>query len=204
MRPRAVVPPTALLVVVLLVAACAGSATPPATSDPGTATSTGPATAGSVTPTGTTSSSDPFNGTDIAWLQLTVAMHERVLPMLDLVPAQTAEPALRRLAAQVRDTHRADLALSRKLLDRSRAPKTNPHEGHDMPGMVTAAELATLGTATDADFRRLFTHHLREHLEQATRVARAEQKSGADPATTALAAAIARTGTAYLAQLDHL
>ncbi|MBF9134798.1 DUF305 domain-containing protein [Plantactinospora sp. S1510] len=219
MSPRTVVPPTALLVVALLVAACAGSATPPATSDPGTPTSAGPTsagptsagptsagptTAGPAAPAGTTSSSAPYNGTDIAWLQLTVAMHERVLPMLALVPAQTTDPALRRLAAQVEDTHRAELAQSRKLLDRSGAPRTNPHEGHDMPGMVTAAELAALGTATEAQFRRLFSRHLREHLGQAARVARAEQKSGADPATTALAATVARTASAALTQLDHL
>jgi uncharacterized protein (DUF305 family) len=202
MRPRTVVPPTALLVLALLVAACADLATSPGPSNPATATSVGPTTVASEASAGAASSSDPFNGTDIAWLQLTVAMHERVLPMLDLVPAQTTDPALRRLAAQVRDTHRAELALSRKLLDRSGAPKTNPHEGHDMPGMVTAAELAALGTATDAaQFRHLFTQHLREHLEQAARVARAEQKSGADPATTALAATITRTATGYLAQL---
>ncbi|MBE1486344.1 DUF305 domain-containing protein [Plantactinospora soyae] len=204
MRARVVVvPSTAMLVVVLLVAACAGSAPPP-TSVPGTAASPVPATPGPAAQTGTTSSSGPFNVTDVAWLQLTVAMHERVLPMLDLVPAQTVEPALRRLAARVRDTHRADLALSRKLLDSAGAPKTNPHEGHDMPGMVTAAELSALGTAGDAEFRRLFSQHLRAHLEQATRVARAEQTSGAEPTTTALAAAIVRTGTTYLNQLDHL
>jgi uncharacterized protein (DUF305 family) len=204
MRTIAVVPSAALLGVLLLVAGCADSAAPPA-SDAGTPTSVAPATAAPPAPpapagTGGTSAG-PFNGTDVAWLQLTVAMHERVLPVLDLVPERSADPAVRRLAAQVRQTHRTDLERSRTLLDRSGAPKTNPHEGHDMPGMVTAAELTALSAANGAEFRRLFGQHLREHLEQAVRLAAAEQRSGAEPATTTLAAGIARTGTAYLGQL---
>ncbi|GAA3780647.1 hypothetical protein GCM10022225_81240 [Plantactinospora mayteni] len=205
MRPSAVTPAAAtLLVVVLLAVGCAGPAATPAPVS-GTPTGAAPVTTGAPpTPAGTPSPSGPFNGTDIAWLQLTVAMHERVLPLLDLVPERTAEPAVRRLAVRVRETHRADLDRSRRLLDRSGAPQTNPHEGHDMPGMVTATELTTLGTAPDAEFRRLFGEHLRAHLEQSVRVATAEQRSGADPDTTALAGAVARTGTGYLSQLAQL
>ncbi|GAB3967128.1 DUF305 domain-containing protein [Plantactinospora veratri] len=202
MRLGTVAATAAALVAVLLAGGCAGSETPPA-SVPGTPTSAATAARPTV-PTGTPSLSGPFNGTDIAWLQLTVAMHERVLPLLDLVPERTADPAVRRLAARVRETHRADLDRSRRLLDRSGAPKTNPHEGHDMPGMVTAAELTALGTAPEAEFRRLFGQHLRAHLEQSVRVAGAEQRSGADPETTALAGAIVRTGGAYLTGLAQL
>ncbi|AVT33988.1 DUF305 domain-containing protein [Plantactinospora sp. BC1] len=202
MRFGTVAPAAAALVALLLVGGCAGSDAAPA-SVSGTPTSA--ATAGRpAVPTGTPSLSGPFNGTDIAWLQLTVAMHERVLPLLDLVPQRTADPAVRRLAARVRETHRADLDRSRRLLDRSGAPKTNPHEGHDMPGMVTAAELTALGTAPEAEFRRLFGQHLRAHLEQSVRVAGAEQRSGADPETTALAGTIVRTGSAYLTRLAQL
>lgn len=188
--------PAALLVALLVVTGCADSAAPPV-AGPGTPTSASPAAT-----THTSRSASPFNGTDIAWLQLTVAMHERVLPMLDLVPERTADPAVRRLAVQVRDTHRADLDRARKLMARTAAPPDNPHQGHDMPGMLTSAELKALGTATDPEFRRLFGQHLRDHLEQSIRIARAEQTSGADPATTALAAAIVRTATTYLHQLS--
>jgi uncharacterized protein (DUF305 family) len=131
-------------------------------------------------------------------------MHERVLPMLDLVPRRTTDPAVRRLAAQVRETHRADLARSRALLARTGAPRTNPHEGHDMPGMVTAAELTTLGAATGTEFHRRFVQHLRAHLEQSVRVAGSERRSGAERTTTTLADAIVRTGTTYLKQLTVL
>ncbi|MEQ4306073.1 DUF305 domain-containing protein [Plantactinospora sp. B6F1] len=210
---RGTVGSAALLVAVLLAGGCAGSAPAPA-SVPGTPTGVPPAVAGRPSgPAGTpgpsgapsvSGLSGPFNGTDIAWLQLAVALHERVLPVLELVPTRSTDPAVRRLAAEIREGHRADIDRFRALLDRSGAPRTNPHAGHDMPGMVTDADLATLGAATGVEFHRLFGRHLRAHLEQSVRVADTEQRSGAEPTTTVLAGAVVRTGRAYLARLDQL
>ncbi|WP_406064098.1 DUF305 domain-containing protein [Micromonospora sp. NBC_00860] len=186
-----------VLIAVLLVGGCgigpqdaASTATPPVTAPPAT---TAP------TPTGTA-----FNPTDIAWLQLTVAMTERLLPVLDLVPARTTDPAWRRTAAQVATTRRAELDRARRLLADAAAPTTNPHEGHDMPGMVTAQEMTALRAANGQPFHRLLAGHLRAHLAQSVRVATSEQQSGIQPATVALAAAVVRSGTADLARLDHL
>ncbi|WP_410817144.1 DUF305 domain-containing protein [Micromonospora sp. 050-3] len=191
--------PTAftVLIAVLLVAGCgagprdaASTTTPSVTAPPAT---TAP------TPTGTA-----FNPTDIAWLQLTVAMTERLLPALDLVPARTTDAAWRRTATQVATTRRADLDRARQLLADAAAPTTNPHEGHDMPGMATAQEMAALRAASGQSFHRLLAGHLRAHLAQSVRIATAEQQSGVQPATVALAAAVVRSGTADLARLDHL
>ncbi|MDG4791157.1 DUF305 domain-containing protein [Micromonospora sp. WMMD1102] len=213
MRRRAAPGTAALLVVVLLAGGCAGSAAPlsPVPGTPAGAARATPAhppdpsgTPGAPSEAGAPGPAAPFNGTDVAWLQLNIAMHERVLPLLDLVPRRTADPAVRRLAARIRQTHRVDLDRSVRLLDRSGAPRTNPHEGHDMPGMVTAVELATLGSAPEAEFRRLLGVHLAAHLEQSVRIAGAEQRAGADSETTALAGAIVRTGSAYLNQLGRL
>ncbi|MEV5693638.1 DUF305 domain-containing protein [Micromonospora globbae] len=192
---------SALVAVALLVSGCAhaGPAARPPTATTGNAASP----AGTAGPGGTRGAA-AFNGTDVAWLQLHVAMAERLLPALDLVPARTTDPAWRRLAAQVAATHRADLTRARGLLAGSGAPATNPHEGHDMPGMVTAEQLAELRSASVAALHRLLAQHLRAHLTQAVRVAAAEQRSGAHPAVTALAAAVVRNGTAALARLDRL
>ncbi|MCG5441462.1 DUF305 domain-containing protein [Micromonospora sp. NIE79] len=191
--------PTAstVLIAVLLIAGCgagprdaASATTPPVTAPPAT---TAP------TPTGT-----GFNPTDIAWLQLTVAMTERLLPVLDLVPARTTDRAWRRTATQVAAARRADLDRARRLLADAAAPTTNPHEGHDMPGMATAQEMTALRAAGGQSFHRLLAGHLRAHLAQSVRIATAEQQSGVQPATVALAAAVVRSGTADLARLDHL
>ncbi|MFI7658238.1 DUF305 domain-containing protein [Micromonospora parva] len=189
-QPRA----GALLVAVLLVAGCGAgrrdaAGTPPVSAPPATVAPTPSGTAGS------------FNPTDIAWLQLAAAMAERLLPVLDLVPARTTDPAWRRLAARVAATQRADLDHARRLLAEAGAPTTNPHEGHDMPGMVTAEQVAALRSATGAQLHRLLAGHLRAHLTQSVRIAAAEQQNGVQPATVALAAAITRNATAHLTHL---
>ncbi|MEV7327614.1 DUF305 domain-containing protein [Micromonospora sp. NPDC093244] len=186
----------ALLVAVTLVSGCT-TGTP-------VADDSAPPSTGVVSTAPATGAAGPFSATDIAWLQLTVAMAQRLLPVLDLVPTRTADPAWRRLAAQMRAGSGTDLARSHQLLADSGAPATNPHEGHDMPGMITADELAALRSATGRPFQRLLAAHLRAHLAQSVRVATAEQQGGVHQGTTAMATAVVRTGTADLARLDRL
>ncbi|MBM7489175.1 uncharacterized protein (DUF305 family) [Micromonospora luteifusca] len=186
-----------LFLAALLVTACAtGSST---TTAPSTAAAAGPS--GSVSPSG---SASLFSPTDVAWLQLTVAMNERLLPVLDMVPSRTTDRAWRTFAARLGTVHRADLSTARRLLAESGAPATNPHEGHDMPGMVTEQELTTLRSVTGVAFERLAGQHVRAHLQQAVRIATAEQRNGVYPATTALATEVVRAGDAELTRLDRL
>ncbi|WP_433534074.1 DUF305 domain-containing protein [Micromonospora sp. CA-249363] len=184
----------ALLMTAMLVAGCAG----------GPSSTTDDAAPQAPAPTAASPTAGAFSPTDIAWLQLTAAMTQRLLPVLDLVPSHTSDPTWRRLATQVQASARADLTRSRDLLNEAGAPTTNPHEGHDMPGMITADELAALRSASGKTFQRLLAAHLRAHLAQAVKIAAAEQRAGVHPATTALAAAVIRAGDDDLARLDQL
>ncbi|WP_433124674.1 DUF305 domain-containing protein [Micromonospora sp. CA-240977] len=200
------------LAALLLVTACASGPPPtPAatTAAPPTATTAAaaPSSATTAVPVGSAApggSAGLFSPTDVAWLQLTVAMNERLLPVLDLMSSRTTDPAWLRFAARLGTAHRADLSTARRLLAESGAPTTNPHEGHDMPGMVTDGELATLRSATGVGFQRRAGQHVRAHLDQAVRIATAEQRGGVHPATRVLASAVVRTGNADLAGLARL
>ncbi|MEV0607281.1 DUF305 domain-containing protein [Polymorphospora rubra] len=189
-RPTAAhtVPTAALLVALLSGCAPAGG--------------TGP-TPSAATPA-TTVVAASFNGTDLAWVQLMIPMNERTLPLLELAAAHGADPAVRRFADEVHAAHLTELARLRELRTLAGLDGTNPHEGHDMPGMATAVQLDALRAATGAEFDRLFHDRLREHVDQSARVSRSEQESGADPATIALAAEMARSRAAYLTRLDQL
>ncbi|MET7336313.1 DUF305 domain-containing protein [Nonomuraea sp. NPDC005650] len=145
-----------------------------------------------------------FNTTDIAWLQLMIAMEERALLLLDLGAGPGRSPAVRGLAGRLRQAHAGELRRLRAGLGRTGLPSRNPHEGHDMPGMATPAELAALGAATGGAFDRLFLTRLREHVEQTALVSRSEQVSGMDRATRDLAAAIVRNRTAERGLLDEI
>ncbi|MBQ1023394.1 DUF305 domain-containing protein [Micromonospora sp. C95] len=202
----------ALLGALLFVAGCAtgtppttGGPSPPRTGPPSDlAPVTGPAPAAGSPTTVLPGTDGQFSSTDIAWLQLTVAMAERLLPILDLVPSRTTDPAWRRLATRIETGERMHLSRSRRLLVDSGAPVANPHEGHDMPGMVTDEELTALRSATGQQFHHRFARHLRAHLTQSLRIATAEQRVGSHPATTGLAAAVIRAGTVDLAQLSRI
>ncbi|GLW13039.1 hypothetical protein Misp01_81670 [Microtetraspora sp. NBRC 13810] len=145
-----------------------------------------------------------FNPTDRAWMQLVIPMIEQTLRMLESARDRAADPEVRRLAADIGQGHRAELDRLYALRTRAGIPTTNVHQGHDMPGMPTPGELATLGRASGAAFHRLFTAGLREHLEQSIVIARGERESGEDGATRALAADIEKARRAQLDRLDRL
>jgi uncharacterized protein (DUF305 family) len=180
--------PCAAALAVLL--GCGGEPGPPAATSAAPSTST------------TTAPASGFSVTDTAWLQLAIAMDERALEVLDLVPSRIRDPAVRELAERFAAEHRDELARLYALHARSGGPTTNPHEGHDMPGMATGQEVEALKGAGGADAERLFTGAMRAHIDQSIRLAQAEQRSGTEPAAKALAAEIERSRTDQRGRLD--
>ncbi|MYZ38190.1 MULTISPECIES: DUF305 domain-containing protein [unclassified Streptomyces] len=172
--------PATLLVVALLGSAgCGGD---------GDVTTAGPA-ARSGTPSLSAPTTEPggYNATDRGWAQLMAPMNERTLLLLDLVAERTADPGLSDLARRTEVTHRDELTRLRGLLRKTGAAGTNPHEGHDMKGMVTDDELRSVAESRGKAFDALAMTYLREHLEQGILVSRGEEDSGAAPAATGLA-----------------
>ncbi|MBG0814145.1 DUF305 domain-containing protein [Planomonospora sp. ID82291] len=194
MRPSTVGAPVLAAVALLLVARCTAADPPP---HPAAAHPVPSSTAAGAVP-------DVFNATDVAWLQLMIPMTEQALDLLASAAERAADPEVARFAAETGAGHRIQLRTLRGLLKRSGTPPVNVHEGHDMPGMVTAAELAVLHRAQGAAFDGLFAGHIGEYLRQSVRVARGEQASGADRETRAFAGAVERTRAGELTRLAGL
>jgi hypothetical protein len=129
-----------------------------------------------------------FGGTDRAWLEITIAMDEELLPLLDLAPSRARHPGLRTLAAELTAFHQAELAMLRELHRLAGLPAENPHKGMPMPGMVTPAQVTEAAATSGTAFDRLLVRHLRAHLEQGVRLATSEQTSGAEARTRDAAA----------------
>jgi len=184
--------PLALLLAFL--AACGGAESPPPTADrpPSTPVQPSPAADQPSPAAGASGQPGGFSTTDVAWLQLAIAMDERFLQVLELVPGRTGEPEVEALARRLTTDHRDTLSRLRALLDASGGPTANPHEGHDMPGMATAAQLDALRRATGHAAVEIFTAALHAHLDQSIHLARAAAEHGTEPATRALAAEIVR------------
>jgi uncharacterized protein (DUF305 family) len=129
-----------------------------------------------------------FGGTDLAWIEVNIAMDEQMRPLLALVPQRCADPAVKALAIQVRVSTDTELSTLRLLHDQAGLPAQNPHEGMLMPGMVTAAEVAKAATLRGPEFDALTVKKVKEYLVQGVGLAQSETKYGVESQTRALAA----------------
>ncbi|SDZ15542.1 Uncharacterized conserved protein, DUF305 family [Micromonospora pattaloongensis] len=142
-----------------------------------------------------------FGRTDAAWIQLMIPMNEQVLEALALVPRQSSDARLRALAGRIAENRRAELEELRRLRGRAGLPTANEHEGHDLPGMVVAADLVALRSLRAARFDRAIAETLREHVEQGARLADAERTGGTDPETRRIAARVQQARATEIAWL---
>jgi uncharacterized protein (DUF305 family) len=142
-----------------------------------------------------------FGGTDLAWVEITIAMNEELLPLLDLAPTHGADPGLRALAAEVKAGHEQELDVLRGLHDQAKLPSENPHKGMPMPGMVTPEQVTAAAAVKGAAFDKLLAGHLRAHFDQGVMLAGSEEKAGVEPQTKALAAQVTASRKQFLGKL---
>ncbi|MET9664695.1 DUF305 domain-containing protein [Streptomyces sp. NPDC006475] len=125
-------------------------------------------------------------------------MNNQALELLTLVGGRGGDPALKAWAASLAVGHRAELGRLNALLDRIGLPRTDVHAGHDMPGMVTAADLGRARTLRGAAFDSFLGRELRAHLEQSARVSLSESRGGTGAEARRLAADLAAAHTGAL------
>lgn len=154
-----------------------------------------------VTPTPRSPAADP---TDAAWVQLMIPMDARAVLLLDLAARKASGPRLRSWAARLRSAQVAELTALRGLRDRMGLPGTDVHEGHDMPGMVTAGDLGHARAAEGAAFDRLLVRLLHEHLRRSEQVSRSESSAGGSAEARDRARALVTVRGEQLAELTAL
>ncbi|MGE9693027.1 DUF305 domain-containing protein [Streptomyces sp. NRRL F-5630] len=174
-----------LLGAVLATGCGTGGAASPEASPPVTTTSPPPPVPG--TPLPGTPSPGGLGATDTGWLHLSLAMQEQSLALLELAPTHGADPALTTWAGELARGQRADLKALRALRAAAGLGDENPHEGHDMPGMVNALERRALERARGTLFDTLLRTALREHLAQTRMLADALHRTDGDPRVHRLA-----------------
>ncbi len=140
-----------------------------------------------------------FDDTARAFVELAIATDDQALKLLDQGAERAVDPALRALAGELAAVRRTELHELHTLLETAGVPYVNNHVGHDMPGMPTDAELATLTAAAfDAEFARL----VRAHLEESAVVAKSAAESVEHPETKAAAQRMAEERAAALTRLS--
>ncbi|GAA0554357.1 DUF305 domain-containing protein [Paractinoplanes ferrugineus] len=144
-------------------------------------------------PTPAARAASQFGGTDLAWIEINIAMDEELLPLLEIVPEHSGSDSLQALALQVQGFTTAELSALRALHDQAGLPSENPHKGMPMPGMVTPDDVTKAAALTGKDFDAYVLKLIQEHLDQSQNLAESEDKSGVEEQTRSLATQILRT-----------
>ncbi|MCR3748913.1 protein of unknown function (DUF305) [Lentzea californiensis] len=142
-----------------------------------------------------------LSATDLAFMDLVIPQNESTLAALDLTASRPGSE-LRPVAARLEARYRAELAQVRELLAQNGKQESDQHAGHDMPGMITPAEVAAIGYAEGTAFDQQLTALLRTQFEEARTVARAELSSGTSKPVVELSARIDSTRAEFLALLE--
>jgi hypothetical protein len=163
-----------LLVGVLALAGCRAPGAAPASSE-------------------TSGTASLFGGSDRSWIQITMAMDELLLPLLDLVPQRSGSPEVQALALQVQAVTDGELSVLRELQAQAGLPATNPYKSTPVEGMVTPDVVSRAATLTGPDFDKVVVDAIKGHLEQSRLLADGEGQTGVEPQTRALALQVERT-----------
>ena len=139
-----------------------------------------------------------FGGTDLAWIEITIAMDEQLQPLLALVPAHASQPGVKATAQQVKTFTDSELTRLRALHDEAGLSPVNPHEGMPMPGMVTPDQVTAAAKLDGAAFDTELVTRLREHLKQGESLAHSELTAGQETRTRNLATDVLSTRSAAL------
>lgn len=152
----------------------------------------------------TTTAATQFGGTDLAWIEINIAMDEQLLPLLGLVPSRSGSPRVQAVASQMQAVTTAELTELRALHDQAGLPSANPHEGMPMPGMVTPDDVTKAQSLTGKEFDAFVVKTVQAHLEQSQSLAESEDKSGVEPQTRTLALQVLRTRAEVLSTIKSI
>jgi uncharacterized protein (DUF305 family) len=155
-------------------------------------------------PTTSSAAASQFGGTDLAWIEINIAMDEQLLPLLELAPERSGSPEVQALSSQVQAFTSAEIGDLRALRDEAGLSAENPHEGMPMPGMVTPQDVTEATALTGKTFDTKIVKAIEAHLDQSRSLAGSEEKSGVEPRTRALALQVLRTREAALATAKGL
>ncbi|GIJ08899.1 DUF305 domain-containing protein [Micromonospora andamanensis] len=146
------------------------------------------------------------NAADVMFAQMMIPHHEQAVEMSDLAATRASDPEVKQLATQIKDAQAPEIAQMRGWLTSWGAPMPMasggrhgmPEMDHEMPGMMSEADMAKLAAASGTEFDRQFLTMMIAHHEGAITMAEEEAAQGVNPDATALAQRIATTQQAEI------
>ncbi|MCX2963742.1 DUF305 domain-containing protein [Gordonia aquimaris] len=156
----------------------------------------------------TESSDSRHNDADVTFNQEMIPHHMQALMMADLVADRTTTPAVRDLADRIRAAQKPEIdEMTARLTSWGVSGEMGGHSGahgaggHDMSGMMTPQQMATLSQAEGTDFDRMWLEGMIAHHEGAIAMADAELADGINGPSRELAE---RVKSAQQAEIDEM
>lgn len=148
---------------------------------------------------------------DVEFARNMIPHHQQAVLLAAMVPAHTADPALRVIATHIGADQRAEVRTLNGLLAGWGEPtvdsedSSSPHrDGMTMTGMVDQATLDRLQTLDDDAFDTLWTTSMISHHEGAVAMAQDEITHGQSPDAIHVATMIVTTQQREIATMTHL
>jgi uncharacterized protein (DUF305 family) len=108
---------------------------------------------------------------DTRFMQGMIGHHAQALEMVALVGTHSRNDGLKRLALRIEVSQRDEVQMMREWLERRGESLPDPHAHHQahgqMPGMLSAEQMARLAGADGAAFDRLFLEGMIQHHQGA-------------------------------------
>lgn len=159
----------------------------------------------SASPSAVTSGN--HNAADVAFAREMIPHHRQAVEMADLATTRAGDARVKQLAQRIQQTQQPEIDKMSEWLASwgEPVPSSSGHNGHgSMPGMMDADEMAALMKASGAEFDRMFLEMMIKHHQGAIEMARTEQRDGAFGPAKELAATIAKSQTAEIAEMESL
>jgi uncharacterized protein (DUF305 family) len=113
-----------------------------------------------------------YTAADVHFMQGMIAHHAQAIYMSRLATSRGANPRLLKFATKIDQSQQAEIRLMQDWLvaNKQSAPDTGSWRTMQMPGMLTAAQLATLDAARGPEFDRQFLNLMIQHHEGALKM----------------------------------
>lgn len=150
-------------------------------------------------------SGQEHNDADVRFSVEMIPHHQQTIQLAELVAGRTTDPYITGLAAEISEKESKEIAQMAAWLKEWNVPSppADAHQGHDMPGMLTAGEIAMLERASGEEFERLWLRTLSKHLKSGVQMAERVLSSGRHAPTILLAGQMITAQRAEIAEIDE-
>ncbi|MEU8144278.1 DUF305 domain-containing protein [Nonomuraea sp. NPDC048901] len=149
-----------------------------------------------------------FNDADVMFAQMMIPHHQQAVEMAELAETRASDKEVKELAAKIKAAQDPEIQTMKGWLTGWGKPLPSggmdQGMGHDMPGMMSAADMKKLEDAKGTAFDKGFAELMIAHHNGAIDMARTEQSQGSNPEAKELAKTIENAQQTEVEQMKKI